>query len=61
MLFSMPNFINSRWQPPPKSRQRLTKAAPKSEFLANKNKKTPLALRQRDHFVIGAYGMILGG
>jgi len=42
-------------------RQRRTKAAPKSESQADKNKKTPLALRQRDHFVKGAFGRILGG
>jgi len=32
-------------------RQRRTKAAPTYDSQANKKKKTPLALRQRDHFV----------
>jgi len=43
------------------TRQRLTTVAPKYEFQTNKKKKILLALRQQDHFLKGAFGMILGG
>jgi len=50
-------------RPDPVGNHRHSRAngSPKSEFQINKKKKTPLALRQQDHFVIGAFGRILRG